>query len=381
VTGPGGAPAAPPDAGRAAGRAAADAGQAALSDVGASALPTARTAAITQAWSAVEATLQSALQSAPQTTDAQSHAAEPERPTGQGLVRALRQRDILSLDQGHALLDLLAVTERGQQAEYQSTEADVLAARDAVARLATASGLRPVIPVPPSGDASVTAAGQAGAAPGSLPDAPPPVQTDPVGSETTASAHRSTAMIVGGLLAAVLVIGTIVFFVVARGDVSITASLPWTSSPRARGIAAYEAGHVDDAQVALGQAERSDSTDPVPHIYLGRIAREKGDLTTARDELTTAVRLAPSNAEAEREMGAYLLAARRPELARRFYARAVALDPGDHSAQGWLACSLARLGQRAVAARFLDRAGPGAWSACVADTLPGGDAGLRPARK
>jgi tetratricopeptide (TPR) repeat protein len=360
VTATGGAADAPPDAGRTVGRDAADAGQAALAEVGPATSPSARAAAITRAWTVVEATLQAAV---PQGTDAAA-----DRQSGQGLVRALRQRDIVSLDQGHALLDLLAVTERGRQPEYEPTDADVVGAREAVARLATASGSRPVgavlVPggVPPAADG----AGRDGSAASTVPTV---VATGPPAMTAPVRGRRSTSVIVGGLLGLVLVIGAIAFFVMAHGDADITRALPWTPSARARGVTAYEAGHLDDARVALREAEAADSSDPVAHLYLGRIARETGDLPTARAELTTAVRLAPTNAEAEREMGAYLLAARQPELARRFYVRAVGLDPRDRSAQGWLACALVRVGQRATAGRFLQRAGPGAWSACIADSV------------
>ena len=64
-------------------------------------------------------------------------------------------------------------------------------------------------------------------------------------------------------------------------------------------------------------------------------------------------------------MGSYLLATGQYALAKNFYLRAVQIDPNDKAAQGYLGCSLAKMGQADAAARFLNRAGPGAWSACV----------------
>jgi tetratricopeptide (TPR) repeat protein len=132
----------------------------------------------------------------------------------------------------------------------------------------------------------------------------------------------------------------------------------------ARGIAAYQAGHVDSARVFFSHAAEHDSLDAVPHIYLGRIAREAGDLGTARSELVTAVRLVPNNEIAQREMGAALLAAGQFQLAAKFYTRAIALDSTDRSALGFYGCTLKRLGQAQEATQYLTRAGQGPWTAC-----------------
>jgi Flp pilus assembly protein TadD len=131
-----------------------------------------------------------------------------------------------------------------------------------------------------------------------------------------------------------------------------------------RGIATYQAGHVDSARVFFEHAARQDTSDAVPHIYLGRIARERGDLGTARSELVTAVRLGPANELAQREMGAALLAAGQYDLARKFYARAIALDSTDRSALGFYGCTLKRLGRTQDAAPYITRAGQGPWTAC-----------------
>jgi len=196
----------------------------------------------------------------------------------------------------------------------------------------------------------------------------PPVVTEQVAPGTQMSS--GVARLVGWAFALVLIGGVSAFAIADHRSPGWIEALPWTSAARSRGLAAYGAGQFDVARVAFREAESAHPRDPIPHIYLARIARETGDLTTARVEATAALHVAPRSAEAQREMGAYLLADGRPELARRFYVRAIAIDPDDLSSQGWFACALARLGRLAAANRWLHRAGPGTWSACVSESAP-----------
>ena len=98
------------------------------------------------------------------------------------------------------------------------------------------------------------------------------------------------------------------------------------------------------------------------------MSREDGDLPRARRLLTASVRLAPNSALASRELASVMLADGQPEIARRFYVRALQLDPADRVAQGFLGCALFRLNRFDEARRWTDRAGPGDWSRCVAPT-------------
>ena len=54
---------------------------------------------------------------------------------------------------------------------------------------------------------------------------------------------------------------------------------------------------------------KDDPKAATPHVFLARLAREDGDLTTARAQLDTALRLEPKNPIALREMGLILFAA------------------------------------------------------------------------
>lgn len=141
------------------------------------------------------------------------------------------------------------------------------------------------------------------------------------------------------------------------------------------GTVAYTRGSREAARIAFARAAQDKPDDPRPLIYLGRIAREDGDLARARRFLESAVRLAPGSAVAQREMASTMLADGNPEIARRFYVRALEIDPTDRLAQGFLACALHRLGRFDDARRFVERAGPGEWTPClstpVTPVMPG----------
>src|SRR5258706_159325 len=62
------------------------------------------------------------------------------------------------------------------------------------------------------------------------------------------------------------------------------------------------------ARPLFAQVARDNPDLALPHIYLGRMTREEGDVAGAARELATAVRLDPKSALAQREMGAHLLA-------------------------------------------------------------------------
>lgn len=179
-----------------------------------------------------------------------------------------------------------------------------------------------------------------------------------------------TALI--GALVLLLAVGAGAWFAFGRGG----------AASYEEGAAAYRRGSVEAASLAFAKAASDDPNDARPLIYLGRIAREQGDMARARRFLDRAVRLAPDNAIAQREMGSTMLADGNPELARRFYVRSLELDPTDRLSQGFLACALHRLGRFDDARRFVSRAGSGDWTPClntpVAPMMPGAP-GMPPA--
>ncbi|GAC1478172.1 MAG: hypothetical protein NVS1B4_21680 [Gemmatimonadaceae bacterium] len=140
-----------------------------------------------------------------------------------------------------------------------------------------------------------------------------------------------------------------------------------TQSPDAlrRAVAYYEAGDRDAARREFRVASSANPAAPLPHLYLGRIARERHEWAEARRELQAALELDPRSATARREMGSLFLASGNDDGARAAYAAALSLDPSDRISAGYLACALVRLGRRDESTRFLARAGAGPWSSCA----------------
>ena len=131
-----------------------------------------------------------------------------------------------------------------------------------------------------------------------------------------------------------------------------------------QGIAAFRAGQRDVARDRFTAASAGLPNDPTPHVFLSRLARESSDLATASDEGVKAVRLAPTSGPALRELATTMYAMRNYEAARAFYVRAVRADTADHTAQGYLGCSLIQLGRSEEGERWTQRAGSGTWSGC-----------------
>ena len=259
--------------------------------------------------------------------------------TGQALVRELRQRDQLALEQAHHVLDFLAARDRAARTEYRVTAADAAAARAGFAAMEQAASGAPIAAAPV---APVSAADY---------DSPSPADSLP-------REGRGPGPLLAGLLA-VLLLGAGIAWYMTRGGSSSSGSVD-------QGIALYRSGKREEARRQFALSARDNPDLAVPHLYLGRIAREEGDVGTARTELEKAIRLDTSSAAGYREMGALLLSRGNNEGARRFYVRALQRDPADASSGGYLGCSLIRLGRASEGARFIQRAGQGPWESCLA---------------
>ena len=132
-----------------------------------------------------------------------------------------------------------------------------------------------------------------------------------------------------------------------------------------QGVAAYRENRLATAKERFLVASRRAPKDPMPHVYLSRVARGTNDLETASAEAAKAVRLGPNNGAALRELATTLYAMQNYRGARAFYTRAIAVDPRDHISQGYLGCSLIQLGRVDEGMRWIERAGSGTWSACA----------------
>jgi len=124
-------------------------------------------------------------------------------------------------------------------------------------------------------------------------------------------------------------------------------------------------GQRERARGEFAKAVKDDPNAATPHVFLARLAREEGDLATARAQLDTALRLEPRNATALREMGLVLFSSKQYDLARRFFVRAVQVNPQDRASQGYLGCALMRLGRVEEGTKFISNAGNGQWTSCL----------------
>lgn len=275
---------------------------------------------------------------------------------GQALIRDLRAREVLSLEQGHAMLGFLGARDRVARTDYRPTTADVQAVREGFQRLddAVMSGGAAGLDIPVVRRAS-GASGTTVPSP-SLDAGTPPYPPEAVGRRRAFPVIPVAAAVV---LLALLAVGA--WWWSGRDERTLEA-----------GIAAYRAGRTDVARTQFADLARNAPDLATPHVFLARMARDEGNLPGALSELQTAIRKEPNNALALREMGAYLYTVGRFDLARNFYVRALQANPEDREAQGFLGCALLRLGRPAEGQRFLQRAGQGAWSTCAQQAPPPG---------
>ena len=187
------------------------------------------------------------------------------------------------------------------------------------------------------------------------------VSPPPRSGRMTAERERRVTWIIGAAVALLLVV------------VGVVASRGLIQRARARtvldqGITAYRNGRHDVAKDRLSAASQVAPNDPMPHVYLSRLAREGNDLTTASDEAVRAVRLGENNSQALRELATTLYAMQNFSGARAFYTRAIKADPADRISQGYLGCSLIQLGRVEEGLRWIQRAGSGTWSTCASGT-------------
>ncbi|MGH7638360.1 MAG: protein kinase domain-containing protein [Gemmatimonadaceae bacterium] len=172
----------------------------------------------------------------------------------------------------------------------------------------------------------------------------------------------------GGKRIALWITGAVLLLAIP-GYFAATRWIPASRSPErnatlSRGVQLWRQGQATAARAEFSRAAQELPGSALPHVYMSRLSREAGDMPAARAEAARAVQLEPNNAIVLREMGSVLLASGNYDVARRFFARALRADPNDRVSMGWLGCALQRMGQAQQAARWLDRAGPGPWTAC-----------------
>ena len=285
---------------------------------------------LSQAWAGIETALRAMLGGTPM--------------SGQALIRAARERQLIAFDQANALSEFHAAKERAGTPHYHVSDADINAAREGFLKL-EASLMLPPANTPTPGE-SLSSRGLRA----SIPGAPVPVLPPE---------RRSWLMPVVAAIA-LLAIGAAAwaFFLRDRGP-SLDAGLEY-----------WQRGQRELAIAEFSRAARENPRAALPHVYLSRMAREAGNMTLAGEEATKAVQVEPNNAIALREMASYLLAAGNYEVARRFYVRALEANPEDRSSMGFLGCTMLKLGRIDEGMKWMNRAGQGSWSGCAAAVSP-----------
>lgn len=329
--------------------------------------------------------------------------------TGQQLVRAARQAELITIDQAHSLLEFLAARDRANRTSYKPTQADGDAAVEGFKALESAlSGAPPVgraeapspvaytprgthttRPAQPASPYAPPVPGAGGykqpptyarksAGPPTIEQPPPGSFTPPGGSQPLGGGGVGRSNVEHALAAAEsrrrlpkflslpILAGAALVLLIAAGI--------WFAFSRSggdglnAGIEAMQNGQRERARGEFARAVKEDPNAATPHVFLARLAREESDLATARAQLDTALRLEPKNSIALREMGLILFASRQYDLARRFFVRAIQANPEDRASQGYLGCTMMRLNRVQEGTTWINKAGSGSWEACLPST-------------
>lgn len=292
--------------------------------------------------------------------------------TGQGLIRELRQKELISLGQAYALLEFLGARDRANRTSYKATDNDVVVAREGFRQLeaglssAVAEPSAPPLPPQPYAAPSTTAPdfsrpAPAGAA-GRASPPPPPAYAPPVTEAPAPTYTDKPGRVPPNMW---FIVAILVLVVAAIGAYMVFARKKSPEAAMNEAIASMQSGRREAAKGQFAEVARNNPAMATPHVFLSRLAREEGDLGTARAQLDSAIRLEPKNPVALREMGLILFSAGNYEVSSRFFIRAIEANPADKASQGYLGCAMARLNRLDEAQRFLARAGPGAWSSCL----------------
>lgn len=309
--------------------------------------------------------------------------------SGQPLVRELRQRGTINLEQANALASFWDARARVDDVGYKPTLTDVGYARvgynelthaladtssgNASSNASNASGA--VLGAGAAAAATASAPASSFSGPNSAPVIPPAPRAQPATTAVPPAAARPSTgsgrravrgmppipLLVGGLLLLAVIIAAAVYL--TNGSSAYANEMDTAAQ-------LLSTGRQESARAAFNKIAREHPEQSKPHVFLARFARQDGDPSTARQELETAIRLNPTDELAQREMGLLLLSENDPQLALRFFVRAVKLAPLDSAAQGYAGCSLLRLNRIEEGQRFLSRAGPGTWSSCTAVPPP-----------
>ncbi len=298
--------------------------------------------------------------------------------SGQALVRELRQRGMLDLEQANALASFWDARTRVDDVGYKPTLTDIGYARSGYNELGRAITETPAPTATTDAAASPFAPpgariGAAGAGSGSASGAKPAAGSACRAGDRAAPQSSTPVRRRPRLPLPVIIAAAVVLLAVIGGALYFAFGQSSYDRDMASAIALMQSGKNEAARAAFSSIARQHPDKADPHVFMSRLAREDGDLNSARDELVTAIKTDPGDERALREMGILLIAQNTQNslnLARSFLVRAVQADTSDAAAQGYLGCALVKLNRSAEAQPFLARAGTGSWSSCSATPPP-----------
>ena len=299
--------------------------------------------------------------------------------SGQALVRELRQRGVLNLEQANAMASFWDARSRSDDVGYKPTLTDVGFARQGYNELGRVISDTSVTPQSVDSTAAAAAATIAGGAstfaPGGarVPSAAAPAPNRPDAAATTAAlrpvaaawwrpSRRPLWLVLAACVVVLIVVGAVLSYRATQRA--------HFDRQMADAVSLMTTGRTEAARAAFGAIAHEYPDRAAPHVFLSRLARSDvpPDMNTARQELITAIRLEPNYAPAQREMGVFQLADHNPSLARNFLVSAAKLAPNDSATYGYLGCALMQMNRVSEAQTFLSRAGQGTWSSCAALT-------------
>ncbi|MFO7260263.1 MAG: tetratricopeptide repeat protein [bacterium] len=264
--------------------------------------------AVRAVWQAVERTLRLLLRSDRDAPDAlRLTALSPtELPTDR-LVRALRERDRISIELGGLVSELERAARRAEAGQPRAADADL--AQAVVDRLRAevhALGEEPVREV------AHQAVSQRALDEPATPVPPP--------------ARQRRGLLVGVAVAVAALV--LVFLVIGR-------LADGTADAMDEAVADFRAGRLAEAEAGFRTVLERDPENVTALLYLARIHRRENRLEAAADRLREAAALAPEDADVRRELGHLFIQLGRAEEGIRQYRRAVELAP--EQAANWLA--------------------------------------------
>lgn len=221
------------------------------------------------------------------------------------VVRALRTRDLISLEAAGTVHQASAAIARAEEGAVKPRDADTM--RTAVDRLRDELGRSELgESVGPSGAATGASAGTASAGPEEVDD-PPIGQTEPRGA-------RWMRWLAAAFAAAILL--GVTWVALQSGDREYDAA-----------IMAFRAGRLDSASAGFERVLEARPGDVTAMLYLARSYRRTGRPGEAAEVLRGAVEEAPEDADVRRELGHLFMDLDRPVSAVAQYERALEYDP------------------------------------------------------